>query len=69
MTKKLYHADQYLQEFSSEIIEETDVDGKPAVVLEQTAFYPTSGGQLHDIGTLNDIAVVDVIEDENHQLV
>jgi alanyl-tRNA synthetase len=69
MTKKLYHEDQYLKEFSSEIVEEMEVDGKPAVVLKQTAFYPTSGGQLHDIGTLNDIAVVDVIEDENNQIV
>jgi alanyl-tRNA synthetase len=69
MTKKLYHEDQYLQEFSSEIIEETEVDGKPAVVLKQTAFYPTSGGQLHDVGSLNDTAVVDVIEDEKHQIV
>jgi len=69
MTKKLYHEDQYLQEFSSEIIEGTEVDGKPAVILKQTAFYPTSGGQLHDTGRLNDIAVVDVIEDEKHRII
>ena len=69
MTQKLYHKDPYLQEFSSEVIEATKINGKPAVVLEQTAFYPTSGGQPHDIGTLNDITVVDVIEDENHQII
>jgi alanyl-tRNA synthetase len=69
MTKKLYHEDPYLQEFSSEVVEEKQVNGKPAVVLKQTAFYPTSGGQPHDLGTLNAIAVVDVIEDETHRIV
>jgi len=69
MTQKLYHEDQYLQEFSSEVIEETEVNGKPAVILKQTLFYPTSGGQPHDIGTLNDIAVVDAFEDQNYRIV
>jgi len=69
MTKKLYHEDQYMQEFSSEVIEKMAVNGKPAVVLKQTAFYPTSGGQPNDLGRLNDVAVVDVIEDENHRIV
>jgi alanyl-tRNA synthetase len=33
------------------------------VVLDQTAFYPTSGGQPHDVGTINRVAVEDVIDD------
>ena len=37
-------------------------DGKPAVVLDQTAFYPTSGGQPYDTGRLGDATVVDVID-------
>jgi alanyl-tRNA synthetase len=69
MTKKLYHKDPYLREFFSEVIEEKQVNGKPAVILKQTAFYPTSGGQPHDLGRLNAVAVVDVIEDENHRIV
>jgi len=36
------------------------------VVLDKTAFYPTSGGQLHDLGTLNNCKVVDVIKQDNH---
>src|SRR5207244_12591131 len=28
------------------------------------ALYPTSGGQPHDAGTINDIALIDCIEDE-----
>jgi len=69
MTQKLYHKNQYLQTFSSVVVEAIELDGKPGVILEQTAFYPTSGGQPHDTGTLNDVAIVDVIEDENHQII
>jgi alanyl-tRNA synthetase len=43
--------------------------GKPAIILEQTAFYPTSGGQPHDTGTLNSVHVIDVIENENRQII
>lgn len=32
-------------------------------MLDQTAFYPTSGGQPHDVGTLNGITVEDVVDD------
>ncbi|MBR9693062.1 alanine--tRNA ligase [Candidatus Woesearchaeota archaeon] len=34
------------------------------VVLERTAFYPTSGGQENDIGTLNKVKVVDVFKQD-----
>ena len=69
MTRKLYHENSYQQTFSSVVVEPTEFDGKPAIILEQTAFYPTSGGQPHDTGTLNNIAVVDVVEDDRHQLI
>lgn len=68
MTKKLYHADQYRHTFSSRVVESLEMDGRPGIILEQTAFYPTAGGQPHDLGTLNNVAVVDVIEDDNHQI-
>ena len=69
MTKKLYLEDPYLLSCSSEIIRQTEVNGKPGVILNQTVFYPTSGGQPHDTGTINNIAVIDVLEDENQQIV
>lgn len=69
MTRKLYHIDQYLTTFSSAVVERIDVEGRPAIILEQTAFYPTSGGQPHDTGTLNNTQVIDVIENENHQII
>jgi Ser-tRNA(Ala) deacylase AlaX len=48
MTKLLYFDDSYLKEFDAVV---TSVDGVN-VVLDQTAFYPTSGGQPHDTGKL-----------------
>ncbi len=69
MTRKLFHENQYLQNFSSAIVERFEYQGIPAVVLEQTAFYPTSGGQPHDLGTLEGVAVVDVIEDDAGRII
>ena len=69
MTRKLYLEDPYLRTFYSKVIEQRDINGKPGVILKQTAFYPTSGGQPHDTGTINGIAVVDVFEDANQSIV
>ena len=41
------------------------LNDRPFVVLDQSAFYPTTGGQPHDTGTLSDRQVVDVIERES----
>src|SRR3954468_7432726 len=56
MTALLYLRDAYLQEFDATV---TAVDGQ-RVALDQTAFYPTGGGQPHDTGTLAGAPVVDV---------
>jgi alanyl-tRNA synthetase len=69
MTQKLYLDDPYLQNVTSTVIENTAVSGKPGIILNQTVFYPTSGGQPHDTGTINNIAVVDVFEDESQRIV
>jgi alanyl-tRNA synthetase len=69
MTRKLYHENQYLQAFSSAVVERVEIDGKPGLILEQTAFYPTSGGQPHDLGTLNHVQIIDVIEDEQNRII
>lgn len=65
MTQRLYYRDAYLTTFTARIIERLTHDGRPAVVLDQTAFYPTGGGQPHDTGALNDVPVVNVIERES----
>ena len=43
----------------------TTVNGQPAVALTASAFYPTSGGQPHDTGLLNGVAVTDVRADDD----
>jgi alanyl-tRNA synthetase len=63
-TERLYYNDPYLLEFAANIVETKRVGDQSAVVLDRTAFYPTSGGQPNDLGTINDVALIDCIEDE-----
>jgi alanyl-tRNA synthetase len=42
----------------------TTKDGQPVAVLDRTAFYPTSGGQPFDTGTINGVPVTQVEEDD-----
>lgn len=63
-TRRLYWENPYLRTFESRVVRSFEYDGRPAVVLDATAFYPTSGGQPHDTGTLNDVPVVEVLEDD-----
>ena len=63
-TERLYYLDSYLLTFEARVVERTEVGGRPAVVLDRTAFYPTSGGQPHDTGTLSGVRVVDVVDRE-----
>ncbi|KPN97678.1 DHHA1 domain-containing protein [Lysinibacillus sp. ZYM-1] len=61
MKDLLYYQDVMLREFDAHIVsKETDEAGRHFVVLSNTAFYPTGGGQPHDTGTLNGIEVIDV---------
>ncbi|MBP3039121.1 alanyl-tRNA editing protein [Bacillaceae bacterium Marseille-Q3522] len=63
MTRKLFYEDAYRKSFTTSIVaENTDKSGRLYVILQETAFYPTGGGQPHDIGTLNGIRVTDVEE-------
>jgi len=60
VTERLYFHDAYQTRFFAQVLQSGVMDGCPAVVLDQTCFYPTSGGQMHDTGWLNGIAVHDV---------
>jgi alanyl-tRNA synthetase len=55
MTKRLYYDSSEMHEFDS-VIEDvaplSPQQSRPAVILRETAFYPTSGGQVHDTGWL-----------------
>ena len=63
MTTRLYYDDCYLHDFQANVIEVAD-DGK-RVYLDRTAFYPTSGGQPFDLGSLGGVAVRDVVDEED----
>jgi len=56
-TVKLYYDSPHDFEFKAKVLK---VIGKDKVVLDQTAFYPTGGGQLNDLGTLVGKKVLDV---------
>jgi alanyl-tRNA synthetase len=61
MTERLYYTDAYLRTFDARIVDRAS-DGR-TIYLDRTAFYPTSGGQPFDTGTLAGIAVTDVIDE------
>jgi alanyl-tRNA synthetase len=63
MTVRLYYTDARLDRFTAIALAISD-DGR-RVVLDRTAFYPTSGGQPHDLGTLGGIAIVDIIDEDD----
>jgi len=49
MTDRLYYHDSFLYTFDAEVRDVTETP-RPALILDRTAFYPTSGGQIHDTG-------------------
>jgi alanyl-tRNA synthetase len=68
-TDRLYYHDSFLYDFDASVVEAFDSNGLPAIVLDRTAFYPTSGGQVHDLGMLTadgqQIAITEVADDED----
>lgn len=63
LQNRLYYAQPNCKTFTANIVKNAkDEEGKNYLVLDQTAFYPTGGGQPHDTGTINDVLVTDVVE-------
>jgi alanyl-tRNA synthetase len=71
-TDRLYYHDSFLFEFDAHVVESFEVDGRHAVVLERTAFYPTSGGQVHDTGRIlsgdRAVSVTQVADDDSGRI-
>src|SRR5262245_32487147 len=65
MTDRLYYTDCYIRDFTARVVERSP-DGS-TLYLDRTAFYPTSGGQPFDLGSINGVAIVEV-EDQDHRV-
>jgi alanyl-tRNA synthetase len=65
MTDRLYYDRPYLREFDATVRAVSDRGDQQVVTLDQTAFYPTSGGQPFDVGTLGPLRVIDVVDEED----
>lgn len=65
VTERLYYRDSFLREFDALVIS-CEKDGERwRIVLDRTAFYPTSGGQPYDTGKLGDVPVIEVADAEH----
>jgi len=62
---RIYYTDPACLTFDAVVRRALTHDGRPAVVLDRTAFYPTSGGQPFDTGRIGRVDVIDVIDDDD----
>ena len=62
VTTRIYYADPSCRSFEATVTRAFQHEGRPAVTLDRTAFYPTSGGQPFDTGRLGGVDVVDVLD-------
>jgi alanyl-tRNA synthetase len=68
VTERLYYRDPYLREFEASLLDTVSYEGQTALVLDRTAFYPTSGGQPHDVGSFHDVRVLDVVDTDDGRI-
>src|SRR6476660_3615861 len=72
MTERLYYHDSFLYDFDASVVEAFDSNDRTAIVLDRTAFYPTSGGQVHDLGMLQadgqQVAITEVADEEDGRI-
>jgi len=63
-TQRLYYDDPDLLEFDATVMDEIALGDRFGVILDRTAFYPTSGGQPYDLGSIDGVPLLDCYEDE-----
>ena len=65
MTNRLYYTEPSCRRFEALVTRAFEHEGRTAVVLDRTAFYPSSGGQPYDTGQLGGTAVLEVIDGDD----
>jgi alanyl-tRNA synthetase len=68
MSQRLYYNEPYRTTFDATVTSCSSRGELFEIVLDQTVFYPTSGGQPFDVGTIGDARVVDVVEREDGEV-
>lgn len=72
MTDRLYYHDSFLYNFEAEV-RELATGPRPALILDRTAFYPTSGGQIFDTGVIETqderLKVTEVADTEDGRII
>src|SRR5438128_11088193 len=68
MTLRLYYTDSYRTKLDATVLAVEPHGERLAVILDRSAFYPTSGGQPHDTGTLGGLSGTEVIEDDDDRV-
>jgi alanyl-tRNA synthetase len=77
MTDHLYYHDSFTCDFGAEV-RSVLAGPRPGLILDRTAFYPTSGGQLYDTGSIvisdggkpgPELRVVEVVESKDGEIV
>ncbi len=72
MTDRLYYHDSFLYDFDAEVRDVIETP-RPALILDRTAFYPTSGGQIFDTGKVTagstELNVTEVADTEDGKVI
>jgi len=63
VTDRVYYTEPSCRRFDATVTRAFDHNGRPAVTLNRTAFYPTSGGQPFDTGLLGGTSVLETIDE------
>jgi alanyl-tRNA synthetase len=66
MRDLFYYRDAMMREFTANVVKTGTEDDRSYIILDNTAFYPTGGGQPHDTGWIDSFEIIDVekVDDE-----